>query len=202
MNACPGRLSSANRAAQLFVADNSILATGKYLLSHTPAFEQAKPIFSTLATIIAPGNPTDSRRLALVVVRTLSRTNADLVRPHLSLLAGPIFASVRDPVIPVKLAAEAAFIELFSVPEEEGRVFENFVQSPAGQEMQANQRRMMADYFRRVALRLGAQTRERREAEGGVGGQGALGLSNDEVEDDREIWSVGQVDLGDGVFSQ
>lgn len=171
-------------------------------MSHTPSFEQAKPIFSTLATIIAPGNPTDSRRLALVIIRTISRTNVDLVRPHLPLLAGPVFASVRDPVIPVKLAAEAAFIELFSVSEEEGRVFEKFVQSPAGQELQPNTRRSMNDYFKRVGLRLGAQTRERRQAEGGVGGQGALGLSNDEVEDEREIWSVGQVELGGGVFSQ
>ncbi|KAK6822715.1 hypothetical protein PG990_015160 [Apiospora arundinis] len=198
----PEILSQGMSNKNLFVADNCILATGKYLMSHTPSFEQAKPIFSTLAAIIAPGNPTDSRRLALVIIRTISRTNVDLVRPHLALLAGPVFASVRDPVIPVKLAAEAAFIELFSVSEEEGRVFEKFVQSPAGQELQPNTRRSMNDYFKRVGLRLGAQTRERRQAEGGVGGQGALGLSNDEVEDEREIWSVGQVELGGGVFSQ
>ncbi|KAK8076513.1 eIF-2-alpha kinase activator GCN1 [Apiospora phragmitis] len=198
----PEILSQGMSNKNLFVADNCVLATGKYLMSHTPSFEQAKPIFSTLATIIAPGNPADSRRLALVIIRTISRTNVNLVRPHLPLLAGPVFASVRDPVIPVKLAAEAAFIELFSVSEEEGRVFEKFVQSPAGQEMQPNTRRSMNDYFKRVGLRLGAQTRERRQAEGGVGGQGALGLSNDEVEDEREIWSVGQVELGGGVFSQ
>ncbi|ETS84164.1 hypothetical protein PFICI_02189 [Pestalotiopsis fici W106-1] len=177
----------------LFVADNSILATGKYLLSATPPFEQAKPIFSTLASIIAPGNPGDSRRLALVAVRTVCRKNMELVRPHLPLLAGPIFASVRDPVIPVKFAAEAAFIELFDVVAEEGKVIEKFVQSPAGQEMAPNTRRSMGDYFKRVALRLGAQARERREMEG---------LSNDEAEDEREIWSVGQVETGGGVFSQ
>ncbi|KAI0142174.1 armadillo-type protein [Pestalotiopsis sp. NC0098] len=177
----------------LFVADNTILATGKYLLSSTPSFEQAKPIFSALASIIAPGNPGDSRRLALVAVRTVCRKNMELVRPHLPLLAGPIFASVRDPVIPVKFAAEAAFIELFDVVAEEGKVFEKFVQSPTGQEMAPNTRRSMSDYFKRVALRLGAQARERREMEG---------LSNDEAEDEREIWSVGQVETGGGVFSQ
>jgi hypothetical protein len=117
----------------------------------------------------------------------------DLVRPHLPLLAGPIFAGVRDPVIPVKLAAEAAFIELFDVVEEDGKVFEKFVNSPTGQELPPNPRRSMGDYFRRVALRLGAQARERREMEG---------LSNDETEDEREIWSVGQVETGGGVFSQ
>lgn len=54
----------------------------------------------------------------------------------------------------------------------------------------------MQDYFMRVALRLGSQARERREAEGGAGG---LGLG-DEVEDEREVWSVGRVDLEAGTF--
>ncbi|KAI8964275.1 ARM repeat-containing protein [Daldinia sp. FL1419] len=183
----------------LFVADNSILATGKYLLTDSPkSFESTKPIFSTLATIISPGNPSDSRRLALVIVRTVSRANLDIVRPHLPLLAPPVFASVRDPVIPVKLAAEAAFIELFSVVDEDTKVFEKYI-SGAGAELPANTKRSMQDYFKRVAVRLGSQARERREAEGG---QGGLGLSNDEAEDEKEIWSVGAVEIGGGVFSQ
>ncbi|KAI1204428.1 translational activator GCN1 [Annulohypoxylon truncatum] len=182
----------------LFVADNSILATGKYLLTDSPkSFESTKPIFSTLATIIGPGNPSDSRRLALVIVRTVSRANLEMVRPHLPLLAPPVFASVRDPVIPVKLAAEAAFIELFSVVDEESKVFEKYV-AGAGADLPANTKRSMQDYFKRVAVRLGNQARERRDAEGG---QGGLGLSNDEVEDEKEIWSVGSVEIGGGVFS-
>ncbi|KAI1455584.1 translational activator GCN1 [Annulohypoxylon moriforme] len=183
----------------LFVADNSILAAGKYLLTDSPkSFESTKPIFSTLATIISPGNPSDSRRLALVIVRTVSRANLEMVRPHLPLLAPPVFASVRDPVIPVKLAAEAAFIELFSVVDEETKVFEKYM-AGAGADLPANTKRSMQDYFKRVAVRLGNQARERRDAEGG---QGGLGLSNDEVEDEKEIWSVGSVEIGDGVFSQ
>jgi hypothetical protein len=51
----------------------------------------------------------------------------------------------------------------------------------------------MADYFKRVAMRLAGQARERNEAEGG---QGSLGLLGDEAEDEREVWSVGRVDLG------
>ncbi|KAI1104383.1 translational activator GCN1 [Jackrogersella minutella] len=183
----------------LFVADNSILATGKYLLTDSPkSFESTKPIFSSLATIISPGNPSDSRRLALVIARTVSRANLEMVRPHLPLLAPPVFASVRDPVIPVKLAAEAAFIELFSVVDEETKVFEKYI-AGAGADLPANTKRSMQEYFKRVAVRLGNQARERRDAEGG---QGGLGLSNDEVEDEKEIWSVGSVEIGDGVFSQ
>lgn len=180
------------------MADNCILATGKLLLSPVQkSFEDTKELFNTLATVIEPGNPVDSRRLALVVVRTISRKDDDMVRPHVPLLAPPIFASVRDPVIPVKLAAEAAFVELFSVADEESRVFDKFMAGP-GADLPANTKRSMGDYFKRVALRLGTQARERREAEGG---QGGLGLSNDEQDDEREIWAVGKLDAGEDVFS-
>ena len=163
----------------------------------TKSFEAIKPIFTTLANIIAPGNPTDSRRLALVIVRTISRKDMDMIRPHLALLAPQVFASVRDPVIPVKLAAEAAFVELFSVMDEESKVFDKYM-AATGESLPANTKRSMQDYFKRVALRLGNQARERKEAEGGTGG---LGLSNDEVEDEKEIWSVGAVEMGGGVFA-
>ncbi|KAF9882461.1 translational activator gcn1 [Colletotrichum karsti] len=180
-----------------FIADNLILATGKYLLSESPkTFDSNKKIFEALAGVIQPGNSVDSRRLALVIIRTMSRVNMDMVRPHLPLLAGPIFSSVRDPVIPVKLAAEAAFVALFNVADDESKVFEKFMD---GANLPPNTKRSMQDYFKRVTLRLGAQVRERREAEGG---QGGLGLSNDEVEDEKEIWSVGKVDVGEDVFGK
>ena len=121
----------------------------------------------------------------------------DIVRPHVATLAPPIFASVRDPVIPVKLSAEASFVELFSVADDESRVFDNFMAGP-GADLPPNTKRSMGDYFKRVALRLGGQIRERREAEGG---QGGLGLSNDEQEDEKEIRSVGKVDVGGSAFA-
>lgn len=183
---------------QPFIADNFILATGKYLLSeHPKSYEDTKEIFETLANIIPPGGPTDSRRLALVLVRTISRVHSDMTRPHIAILAPAIFASVRDVVIPVKLSAEAAFVSLFSVADEESKVFDKFMSGP-GAELPPTVKRSMGDYFKRVALRLGAQVRERREAEGGAGG---LGLAGDEVEDEKEIWSVGKMDVGGDIFS-
>ena len=152
-----------------------------------------KPIFEALAPAIQPGGPVDTRRMALVVIRTVSRPHPELTRPHLPLLAPPIFASVRDVVIPVKLAAEAAFLSLFSVVESEGIVFEKYMTGP-GAELPPGTKRSMQDYFKRVVLRLGNQARERREAEGG---QGGLGLSSDELDDEKEVWSVGKLDLGD-----
>jgi hypothetical protein len=176
------------------------MAAGKYLLSDaSKSFEATKPIFAALSKLIPPGGPTDSRRLALVLVRTLARTHPDMARPHLGLLAPPVFASVRDMVIPVKLAAEAAFVQLFAVADEESRVFDKWLAAPGGGgELPPAVKRSMQDYFKRVALRLGAQVRERREAEGGAGG---LGLANDEVEDEKEIMAVGKVDVGADVFA-
>ncbi|KAF2257769.1 ARM repeat-containing protein [Lojkania enalia] len=185
---------------QPIISESSILASGKYLLSpSTPkSYDHTKPLFEALAPVITPGNPIDSRRLTLVVLRTVARQNKSLIRPHIPLLTLNIFSCVRDPIIPIKLAAEAAFLALFDVVDEEGAVFEKYINS-AGAEMGAGPKRSMQDYFKRVTLRLAGQAKERKEAEGG---QGGLGLSSDEVEDEREVWSVGKVDLGEGTFAE
>ncbi|KAH8727785.1 armadillo-type protein [Phaeosphaeriaceae sp. PMI808] len=185
--------------AQPVISDNAVLAAGKYLLSEktSKTFEHTKPIFEALAPVMEPGHPVDTRRLSLVVLRTVAREHNEMIRPHIPLVTPPVFASVRDPVIPVKLGAEAAFLTLFSVVDEESAVFDKYMAGP-GKTLSAGQQRSMGDYFKRVALRLAGQARERREAEGGSGG---LGLSSDEVEDEREIWSVGMVELGD-VFGE
>ena len=87
---------------------------------------------------------------------------------------------------------------LFSVVDQETKVFDKYI-ATRGNDLPPATKRSMMDYFKRIALRLGNQARERRDAEGGEGG---LGLSNDEVEDEREIWSVGKVDLGEGIFAE
>ena len=159
--------------------------------------EPSKAIIEALATAITPGGPPDTRRLALVVIRTVSRTDSELINSNLPALAPPIFASIRgETVIPVKLAAEAAFLSIFSVVESESEVFDEYM-AEAGAGMNATTKRSMQEYFKRNAMKLAMQARERKEAEGE---QGGLGLSNDEREDEREIWSVGKVDLGD-VFN-
>jgi hypothetical protein len=179
------------RSKTVFVQQNAVLALGKLLLAEPSPIsdpDACRPLIEALAAVVAPGGDIDSRRLALVVVRTVCRHHGDATRGFLSELVPPVFSSVRDPVIPVKLAAEAAFLELFGVVDEDSAIFDRFVASHGPS-------RPMGDYFKRVALRLGAQARERREAEGGGGG---LGLSSDEQEDEREVWSVGRVDLGEG----
>ena len=182
-----------------FIADNCVLAAGKYLLTESPHREEASAsIIEKLAEAAKPGGPADTRRLALVVIRTVSRAEHGLITPHLPTLAPPIFASVRDAIIPVKLAAEAAFLAIFIVVDHDSEIFDRYV-AEAGARINPTMKRGMQDYFKRVALRLGTHARERREAEGG---QGGLGLSNDEREDEREIWSVGKVDLGETTFKE
>lgn len=108
-----------------------------------------------------------------------------LVRPHLSLLAPAVFSCVRDIVIPVKLSAEQAFIALFEVSSKGDAVFEKYISTIEG-----SHKRTMNDYFKRVGMKLAAAEKDRNDA-GGAG----LGLNSDELEDMREIMSVGRVDL-------
>ena len=191
-----------------FVQQNAVLALGKYLLSLPESCllndtSISQTLFPSLSSILAPGGDIDSRRLSLVVIRTIFRHQGETLRSHtgiLSTLVPPVFSSVRDMVIPVKLAAEAAFLELFNVVDEESVVFDTYMASEqGGKKLGPGPQRAMTDYFKRVALRLGAQARERREAEGGIKGTGGLGLNGDEEEDEREVWSVGRVDLGEGT---
>lgn len=179
---------------QPFISDNSVLAAGKYLLAEgTTSTQGSAKIIEALAIAIQPGGSVDSRRLALVVIRTISRRQYDIIKRHIQVLAPPIFASARDLVVPVKLAAEAAFIAIFSAVEHDRAIFDKYI-AEAGPELGPTVKRNMSDYFNRVTLRVAAQSRERPEVEGG------LGLSEDERDDEREIWSVGKLDLGQGVF--
>lgn len=188
--------------SQPFIADNCVLAAGKFLLTESSdkGYEATKPFFDAFAQVIPPGNAVDTRRLSLVVLRTVAREHNDVVRPHLPTIVPPVFASVRDMVIPVKLSAEAAFLAVFNVVDEEAEVFDKYMASPsAGGALAPGPKRSMQEYFKRVALRLSGQARERKEAEGGAGG---LGLSGDEREDEREVWSVGRMDMGDAFANE
>jgi len=173
------------------VSDNCVLAAGKYLISDAISknFEQVKRVLEALAQAIKQPNSgsNDTKRLALVVVRTVARVNFDLIRPHQSLLAPVVFSCVRDMIIPVKLSAEAAFLSLFQVTSKGDAIFEKYISTVEGP-----QKRSMNDYFRRVAVKLAAAEKDRNEA-----GGAAMGLDSDEVEDLKEIMSVGRVEMDD-----
>ncbi|KAI5807467.1 armadillo-type protein [Peziza echinospora] len=170
-----------------FVSDNSVLAAGKYLISEdipNKNFEVVKVIVEAIAGAIkAPvSGSVDTKRLALVVVRTVSRMHFELIRPHLQLLAPIVFSMVRDMVIPVKLAAEQAFLALFQVVENGDTLFEKYIPTVEGP-----QKRSMQEYYRRIATKLAAAHKDRADA-----GGAAVGLSSDEDDDYKEIMSVGK----------
>ena len=156
-----------------------------------------EPLLAALAAVLPAATSTssvDTRRLALVVIRTVSRHSHTLVEQHLPLLAPAVFSCARDPLIPVKLAAEQAFLALFDAVDRDAEVFDEYI-AKEGDKLAATAKRSMGDYFKRVALRLAAQARERNEAEGRNAGR--VALATDEEEDEREVWSVGRVELAD-----
>lgn len=178
------------------ISESCVVAAGKYLLleSSNKSFDTTKAMFEALAQAISPGRTADKRRLGLVVVKTVSRHNDDLIRPHLPILAQPVFTSIRgEGPYSVKFTAEAAFLTIFNVVEEDSAVFDKYM-AGAGASLPPNIKRPMSDYFKRLALKLGAQQREERDAKGGAHGMGA---DNDEIEDEKEIWSVGKVEHGE-----
>ncbi|PSK56762.1 hypothetical protein B9Z65_6386 [Elsinoe australis] len=187
------------------LSESFVIAAGKYFLQSSSPKDEAhvEPIHNALVSIIPPtgGASVDTRRLSLTVLRTIARHNhQELIAPYLSTLVPPVFGSVRDPLIPVKLAAEQAFLAIFDVVDNEADDFDKYLEKE-GKDLPPNTKRSMGDYFKRVAARLGAQARERREAEGRSGkavhGESSW-LSADEEEDERELWSVGRVEIGEG----
>ncbi|KAF2664507.1 translational activator [Microthyrium microscopicum] len=170
-----------------FIVHHTILATGKVLLSeHLPEGEPAalKPIFQRLGELIDPSSGvSDHRRLALVVVKTVARLRNPVVHPHLGFLVPSTMAGVRDMVIPVKLAAEAAMVEMFRLVEEEAAMFDKWSKVPAVQPLLAKSGQIK-QWVPRVGLRLAVATRERREANGPV----------EEEEDEEEVNCVGRVE--------
>jgi len=185
-----------------YVQHNAVLAIGKLLLTSPDGDDDSiiadtpanKSLIDTLASKIKQGNDIDTRRLSLVVIRTLSRHHNVHMRPYIPTLLLPVYQSLRDPVIPIKLAAEACFIQLFDVVESESAVFDEVLSSDnMKKEIPPQMLRAISEYMKRVGLKLGGQKREQKEAEGGI--KGNLGLGSDEVEDEREVWSVGRVEI-------
>jgi hypothetical protein len=71
-----------------------------------------------LTTLKPVSNSLDTRRLSLVVIRTTARLKGDLLKPHWDVLAPSVFSCVRDVIIPIKLAAEKAFLALFTLADD------------------------------------------------------------------------------------
>ncbi|ODV90703.1 hypothetical protein CANCADRAFT_51022 [Tortispora caseinolytica NRRL Y-17796] len=176
------------------ISDNSVVAAGKLLLSDKfeLSFEQRKNLISALASAITspPSASTDTRRLSLVTIRTVSRLRIDYVKPHMNELAPAVYASVRDTVIPIKLAAEKCFLALFQMSEYGDKQLTKWLESIKDiQPPLLPNQRSITDYTRRIAMRLVEAEKDRIEA-----GGDAEAVYADRLEDEAEIWAIGGIE--------
>lgn len=198
-----------------YINDNTTTAIGKLLLlegQNSSPFTKKTPsdetfeipsefkaeLVNQLATLtLKPASTSlDSRRLSLVVIRTVARQNPELFKAHLSVIAPSVFSCVRDPIIPIKLAAEKAYLSIFNLVQDETmEEFTKWFDSLEGSSIDTVigttlQLRSIGDYTKRVAVRLANVERERIAA-----GGDAETLYSDRIEDENEIWAVGGVEL-------
>lgn len=169
------------------VSDRATVALGKLLLrfdSHAQELLQR-----VLQSAVSPeSNSSDTRRLALVVLRTVAREKYATVKLHWDVVVPAVFACLRDAVIPIRLAAEKAYLAVFNLVEDAAmKDFETWF--AAQTEIKFGDRvfapRSVGDYTKRVAARLAAVERERIEA-----GGDAEQMFSDRFEDEAEVWSV------------
>lgn len=203
-----------SNSSNVYTSDNATLAIGKILLligeTKSPVVKNSvevetpfeleedklKDLTDQLALIsIKPNsNSPDTRRLSLVVIRTVARLKTNLLNPYLDVLVPSIFVCIRDPVIPIKLAAEKAYIGLFDLVDDvDQNAFNSWFDGKSefttvtGTKIIA---RSIGDYTKRVASRLASVERERIEA-----GGDAETMFSDRFEDETEVWAVGGIEL-------
>jgi hypothetical protein len=179
------------------MSENSVIGLGKYLLS-SAVRDASNPILETCVSTLCSttakttSHSLDTRRLSLIVLRTLARTNHALIAQFLDIIMVPLFSCVRDQIIPVKLAAEKAYLAVLELVEKpDSKVFETWFEHAKEKGIiPAQQQRSIQDYTRRVAVRL-AQGERDRIAAGGDDDK----VFSDRIEDENEIWAVGTVDM-------
>lgn len=196
-----------------YISDNAVIAIGKLLLLHAEVaspkqagdekasspFELPescikKLIFQLCKCALKPElNSPDSRRLSLVVLRTVARFKLELlVLPHLNEIGPAVFACLRNGIIPIRLAAEKAYLAVFNLIEDaDMKEFNDWfaeaskgpITTVVGTTIQP---RSIGDYTKRVASRLATVERERLQD----GGDDEA-LFSDRIEDENEVWAVG-----------
>ena len=204
-------------STDIYFTENGIIAAGKMLLlegetkspfskqeSSEPLHigeENIKQLIECLSrcTLKPVSNSTDARRLSLVVIRTLARFKmSECIQPFIDTLAISVFSCLRDSIIPIKLAAEKAYLAIFNLIDEVEmdsftEWFNNFSANTVSVENLVGttvQMRSIGDYTKRVGKRLANVERERIAA-----GGDAETMFSDRFEDEKEIWSVGGVEL-------
>ncbi|EGV63734.1 ARM repeat-containing protein [Yamadazyma tenuis ATCC 10573] len=177
-----------------FIGDNSAMAIGKLLLCEAElSQDQASRLVYQLCKLISnPDVLVDTKRISIIVLRTVGRLKYDYLENNLDLVIPVVFNQVRSMVIPVKLAAEKCYLSVLKLTETE-QVFNTwFDKQPDNIEVAELGlkfiKRSIGDYTKRVAVRLAKIEVERIEQ----GGDEET-LFSDRIEDEQEIWSIGGI---------
>lgn len=152
-------LSRSILSSQTVIAERSITAAGKFLLNPVLSgqFSANQSLILSLAKCIetVPSSSSDTQRLSLIVIHAVAR-RTDIIRPHIDDLGLIIFGCVRSMILPVKLAAEAAFVGLFQMTEHQNELLETFLQK-----QDATKARSIGEYAKRVASKVANAENER-----------------------------------------
>lgn len=206
------------------VSENAIRATGKYLLdsyapvadngaAKEPAATSAKKldfdyspeimsqIVQELATAMSKSvsRSVETRRLALVVVRTVTRHKYSLIgqNEYLDVLVPAVFGCVRDSVIPVKLAAEKAYIQLLRLTDDQLEkpqatpTFDSWYKHAVDSNVLTGAiPRSVSEFTKRVGMKLAAAEIDRIQDGGDYSA-----VYSDRIEDELDVWAIGSVTL-------
>lgn len=192
------------QSTSTYVSDNLVTAAGKLLLSldklDDDEAETISDLISELAVCAMKPNSSspDTRRLSLVVFRTISRQQYErTVAPYLDVLIPSVFSCVRDAIIPIKLAGEKSFLAVTRLVEDESNeTFNAWLDTKKGETTVTTaigttlQLRSISEYVKRVGNRLARVEKERIAA-----GGDKEAMFSDQYEDEREVWAIGGVDL-------
>lgn len=175
-----------SRNAHEFKSNWGVCGLAKYILSDFERSDDGQAAIEALieSTKKDDNRSPETRRLALIALRALAREKREMLKPYNDQLVLPLFAAVRDTVIPVKLAAENTFLDVFEFVElgDSSAFSAWFDEAMKRDVVPQNLQRSLPEYVRRVALRHATSRRE----------QIAAGtLDNDMSEDLQEVWAVG-----------
>ncbi|GEQ70755.1 hypothetical protein JCM33374_g4434 [Metschnikowia sp. JCM 33374] len=196
-----------------YISDNATVALGKLALLHgekkspkqsgpettqtpfnVPESLRAVVVEQLSKSAIKPeSGSNDTRRLALVAIRTVARIKFDaFIQTNFNVVAPAVFACLRDAVIPIRLAAEKAYLAVFQLIEDvDQKIFTSWFEEASKGTISTVfgaviQPRSIGDYTKRVASRLASVERERLED----GGDDET-MFSDRYEDENEVWAVG-----------
>ncbi|KAG0341658.1 translational activator of GCN4, partial [Podila minutissima] len=175
--AIPNAIESSSTAA--------VVAIGKMITSEAYQVDQELmgELIKKLAAHLTLETNIESKRLILVCLRAVSRQAPWLVEPHLGTLVPLMMSSVRERVIPIKLAAERALLFALQLQKDDG-VYQTYLGT-----IDTAASKALIDYHRRILSKLAINERARIE---NLHGQ----EDADAVEEDAEVYAVGGIVFG------